>query len=170
MLGMMCWAYIWWMKLSEKYVWENSYLPTFQKHKQHNSQSPNYDKLYKLRLLLDYLNKKIFSIPTCEWPATYEHFCASYGWIHIKVHMKDKSHKFSYKLIELCVHIGFAHSTEIYCRKVNDHKFWKTEEPNMGASGGIVIWLYRDIARHENKILCSDRYYTPLLLAVYLFK
>jgi hypothetical protein len=26
---------------------------------------------------------------------------------------------------------------------VNDHKFWKTEEPNMGASGGTVIWLYR---------------------------
>jgi hypothetical protein len=35
--------------------------------------------------------------------------------------------------------IGFAHNTEIYCGQVNDHKFWKTEEPDMGASGGIVI-------------------------------
>jgi hypothetical protein len=51
---------------------------------------------------------------------------------------------------------------------VNDHKFWKTEEPNVGASGGTLIWLYRDIARPEYKELCSDRYYTPLLLAVYL--
>ena len=40
----------------------------------------------------------------------------------------------------------------------------------MGANGGIVISLYRDIARPENKILCSDRYHTPLLIAVYLFK
>jgi hypothetical protein len=68
--------------------------------------------------------------------------------------MKDKSHKFGYKLLELCVDTGFAHN-EIYCGQVNDHKFWKTEEPDMGASGGIVIGLYRDIARPENKILCS---------------
>jgi hypothetical protein len=70
---------------------------------------------------------------------TQKHFCATYASIHIKVHMKDKSHKFGYKLLELCVDIGFAQKTEIYCRQVNDHKFWKTEEPNMGASGGIVI-------------------------------
>jgi hypothetical protein len=53
--------------------------------------------------------------------------------------MKDKSHKLGYKLLELCVDTGFAHKTEIYCGQVNDHKFWKTEEPNMGASGCIVI-------------------------------
>jgi hypothetical protein len=84
--------------------------------------------------------------------------------------MKDNSHKFGYELLEFRIDIGFAQKTDIYCRQVNDHKFWKTEEPDMRASGGIVIWLYRDTARHENKILCSDRYYTPLLLPVYLFK
>jgi hypothetical protein len=39
--------------------------------------------------------------------------------------MKDKSHKFGYKLLELCIDIGFAHNTEIYCRQVNDNKFWE---------------------------------------------
>ena len=52
--------------------------------------------------------------------------------------MKDKSHKFGYELLELCIDIGFAHKTEIYCGQ-NDHKFWKTEEPDMGASGCVVI-------------------------------
>jgi hypothetical protein len=49
-----------------------------------------------------------------------------------------KSHKFGYEL-ELCIDIGIAHKNEIYCRQVNDHKFWKSEKPDMGANGGIVI-------------------------------
>jgi hypothetical protein len=69
--------------------------------------------------------KKVLSIPMCEWPVTDEHFCATYASVHIKVHMKDKSHKFGYKLIQLCVDTGFAHKTEIYYRQVNDNKFWE---------------------------------------------
>jgi len=61
---------------------------TFQKHKQPNSQSPNYDKLYKPRTVLDYMNKKILTIPIFEWPSTDEHFCATNATIHIKVYMK----------------------------------------------------------------------------------
>jgi hypothetical protein len=52
--------------------------------------------------------------------------------------MKDKSHKFGYKLLELCVDIGFAHKTEIYSGQENDPKFWKIVEPDMGASGTFV--------------------------------
>jgi len=32
----------------------------------------------------------------------------------------------------------------------NDHKFRKNEEPDMGASGTFVTWLYTDLARPEN--------------------
>ena len=131
-------------------------------------QSPNYDELYKLGPILDYLNKNILSIPMCEWLTTDENFYATNASIH--VYKKYKSHIFGYELLELCVDIGFACKTEIYCRQMNKHKFWKIVEPYRGASGSIVIWLYRDIARPENKILCSDRHHTPLLLAVYLFK
>ena len=46
--------------------------------------------------------------------------------------------------------MGFAHKTEIYSGQENDHKFWKTEEPDMGASGSFVIWLYSNIAKPEN--------------------
>ena len=44
--GLMCWAENWWMILSQKDVWENSYLPTFQHQEQPNSHSPNYDKFH----------------------------------------------------------------------------------------------------------------------------
>ena len=30
---------------------------------------------------------------------------------HIKLYMKDKSHKFGYKFFKLCGDIGFAHNT-----------------------------------------------------------
>jgi hypothetical protein len=67
--------------------------------------------------------------------------------------MKDKSHKFGYELLELYVYIGFAHMTEIYCGQENDHKFWKTKEPNMGASGGVVLCTSTHTARPENNIV-----------------
>ena len=48
--------------------------------------------------------------------------------------MKDKTHKFGYELFVLCEDMGFAHKTG----QENDPKFWKIEEPDMGASGTFV--------------------------------
>jgi hypothetical protein len=62
------------------------------------------------------------------------------------------------------------HVTRIFSCTLFDRALCANPLSYMGASGGIVIWIYRDVARHENKIMCSDRYYTPLLLAMYLFK
>jgi len=35
--------------------------------------------------------------------------------------------------------MGFGHGAEIYSRQENDHKLWKNEEPDRGASGSFVI-------------------------------
>jgi len=35
--------------------------------------------------------------------------------------------------------MGFGHGTEIYSGQKNYPKFWKTEEPDMGASGSFLI-------------------------------
>jgi len=60
--GLMCWTENGWKKLSQKDVWENSYLPTFQRQEQPNSKSTNYDKLHKVRTAMDCLNKKLCQI------------------------------------------------------------------------------------------------------------
>jgi hypothetical protein len=52
--------------------------------------------------------------------------------------MKDKTHKFGYEIFVSCGDRGFANKTEIYSGQENDPKFWKTEEPDMGASGIFV--------------------------------
>jgi hypothetical protein len=59
--------------------------------------------------------------------------------------MQDKPHKFGFELLccaviwALCCAVGFGHRTEIYSGQENDPKFWKNEEPDMVASGSLVI-------------------------------
>lgn len=51
----------------------------------------------------------------------------------------------------------------------NDPKFRHDGEPEIGASGNVVICLPREIPRDQNYKLYFDRYYTSLDLALYLF-
>ena len=85
---------------------------------------------------MDCLNKKLCQIRS-DRPATDEQICVTYVRHHIKVHKKDKHHRFVYEV--LCCDMRFGHGAEIYSGQENDHKFWKTEEPDMGAGGSSVI-------------------------------
>ena len=77
--------------------------------------------------------------------------------------MKDKTHKFGYHFFVLFGNTGFAHKTG----QENDPKFWKNEEPDMGASGTLVTRLSRDIVDLKirnciliditNHCICSNR-------------
>ena len=79
--------------------------------------------------------------------------------------MKDKPHKWGYKLFVLYGDMGFVQIFEIYSGQENDPKFRVDGEPDIGASGNVVIWISRD----QNYRLYFDRYYTSLDLAAYLF-
>ena len=52
--GLMCWAEIWWRKLSQK-IFEKIHICLHFNIKN----SPNYDKLHKVRTAMDCLNKKL---------------------------------------------------------------------------------------------------------------
>lgn len=138
--------------------------------KQPKSDSPNYDKLYKLRPVFDHINKKFLSVPMSERLAIDEQMCATKTRHHMKVYMKDKPHKWGYKLYVLCGDMGFAYKIEIYSGQENDPRFRKPEEPDLGASGNVVVRLSREIPRNVNHKLYFDRYYTSLPLATYLYK
>ena len=83
--------------------------------------------------------------------------------------MKDKPHKWDYKLFVLCEDIRFAHK-ETYSGQENNPKIRHDCEPNSGAGGNVVIRLSREILRNQNYELYFGRYYTSLNLSVYLFK
>lgn len=138
--------------------------------KQPKAEDPNYDKLYKLRPVLDYLNKKFLSIPMNEYLSIDEQICATKIRHHMKQYMKDKPHKWGYKFFVLCGEMGYAYKIELYSGQENDPKYRLNDEPDIGASGNVVIRLAREIPKHQNYKLCFDRYYTSVYLAVYLSK
>ena len=53
--------------------------------------------------------------------------------------MKDKPHKWGYKLFVLYGDMGFVQIFEIYSGQENDPKFRVDGEPDIGASGNVVI-------------------------------
>ncbi|GBN35184.1 PiggyBac transposable element-derived protein 3 [Araneus ventricosus] len=133
-------------------------------------QSPDHDKLYKIRPILDYLNQRCLSVPMSERLSIDEQMCATKARHHMKMYMKDKPHKWGYKLYVLSGDIGFTHKFEIYSGQENDPKFRRDGEPDIGASGNVVIRLSREIPRNQNYKLYFDRYYSSLNLSVYLFQ
>ena len=137
--------------------------------KRPDSQSPESDKLYKIRPILDHLNQRCLSVPMCERLSIDEQMCATKARHHMKMYLKDKPHKWGYKLFVLCGDMGFAHKFEIYSGQENDPKFRVDEEPDIGASANVVVRLSREVPRHQNYKLYFDRYYTSLDLAVHLF-
>lgn len=138
--------------------------------KRPDPQSPESDKLYKIRPILDYLNQRCLSVPMGERLSIDEQMCATKARHHMKMYMKDKPHKWGYKLFVLCGDMGFAHKFEIYSGQENDPKFRADEEPDIGASGNVVVRLSREVPRDQNYKLYFDRYYTSLDLAMYLFR
>ena len=84
----------------------------------------------------------------------------------MKQYMKDKPHKWGYKLFVLSGEIGFAHKVEIYSGQENDpfHHY----EPDIVTSGNVVIRLGQEIPKYQNFKLYFDRYYTSIDLALFL--
>lgn len=134
------------------------------------STDPNRDKLFKLRPLINHLNKKFLTIPMNECLSIDEQVCASKIRHHLKVYMRDKPHKWGFKIFVLCGDKGFAHKFEIYSGQENDERFRMDEEPDLGASGNVVVRLTRDVPRYKNHKIYFDRYYTSLNLVVHLKK
>ncbi|GBN01523.1 PiggyBac transposable element-derived protein 1 [Araneus ventricosus] len=135
-----------------------------------NAKTPDHDKLYKIRVILDYLNQRFLSVPMSERLSIDEQMCATKARHHMKMYMKDKPHKFDYKDYVLCGNMGFDHKFEIYSGQKNDIKFKCDDEPDIGASGNVVIRLSREIPRNQNYKLYFDRYYSSLNFSVYLFQ
>ena len=84
--------------------------------------------------------------------------------------MKYKPHKWGYKLFVLSSEMGFAHKVEIYSGQENEPKFCPDYEPDIGASGNVVIRLGREIPKFQNFKLYFDRCYTSIDLALFLAK
>lgn len=138
-----------------------------------NSQMPdrndeNFDKLYKLRPIIDALNNKFQCVPLQQCLSVDEQLCSTKARHHLKQYMPAKPHKWGYKLYVLCGVDGFSHKFEIYTGRENDPKFRLENEPDLGASANTVVRLCRNVPNNKNHMVYFDNFYTSLPLVVYL--
>jgi len=83
----------------------------------------NYDRLYKIRPLIDHLNNKFNSIPYPRDLSLDEQLCAIKARSYLKKYMPAKPHKWGLEFFVLCGSKGFSYQFEIYSGQENDQRF-----------------------------------------------
>lgn len=128
---------------------------------------PGHDSLFKIRPLIDHLNKKFSTVAMEEHLSIDEQMCSTKVRHYMKQYMPMKPHKWGFKLFVLSGVSGFAYEFEIY---TDQEKFEQLNEgePNFGATSNIVLRLARIIPRQKNYKLYHDNYYTALPIMTYL--
>lgn len=133
--------------------------------KQKGPTDPDRDRLYKLRPVIDSLNNKFLSIPMRPTLAIDEQICATKTRHYLRQYNPRKPHKWGFKLFVICDDHGFAHKFEIYC---GNEPLKLDNEPELGATGNIVVRLSREVPRDVNYIIFCDNYYSSIPLFSYL--
>lgn len=127
---------------------------------------PGYDPLFKIRPVFDSLRERFSSIPVEERLAVDEQMCSTKARHHLRMYMPAKPHKYGFKLFVLAGMTGYAYNFEVYTGQENADI--RDGEPNLGASGNVVLRLARIIPRGGNYKIYFDNYYTSVQLLVYL--
>lgn len=129
-----------------------------------------YDKLHKLRPVIEEFGTKFASVPMEENLSVDEQLCSTKARHHLKQYMPLKPHKWGYKLYFLCGTNGYAYNFEIYTGCENDPRKRLPEEIDLGASGNVVVRLCRNIPRNQNYKLYFDNFYNSPQLQYYMAK
>ncbi|XP_060858925.1 piggyBac transposable element-derived protein 3-like isoform X1 [Metopolophium dirhodum] len=133
--------------------------------------NPNRDRVFKVRPLIDTLNKKFSSVPIEENLSLDEQLCPTKAVSYLKQYLPLKPHKWGYKLFVLCGVSGYGYNFEIYTGNENkeDERIIHNE-PDFGATGNIVVRMTRMVPENVHHKLFFDNYYTSLPVMIYLEK
>lgn len=135
-----------------------------------SSNDPNYDRLHKLRPLIDYLNNRFSSIPCKQDLSLDEQLCATKVQSYMKQYLPDKPHKLGFKLFVLTDTQGYAYRFEFYSGQENNSIFRHPNEPDFGASSNVVVRLSRNVPVNKKHIMYFDNYYTAIPVMEFLYK
>lgn len=128
---------------------------------------PNYDRLFKLRPLVSYLNNQFGKIPYSRDLSLDEQMCSTKARNILKQYMPNKPNKWGYKLFVLCDYKGYSYNLEVYTGQENNPKF---NDVDIGASGNVVISLIKNVPNNRNYRLYFDNYYTSVPLINFQMK
>ena len=122
----------------------------------------NFDKLFKVKPLLDQIRKKFNLVSMSQMMCIDEMMIPFKGNSSLKQYIPSTPHKYGNKL---CNNSGITHDFEVYSGKV--------EPPtniDLGASSNLVLRLSQTIPVGKNHLLFFDNWYTSLPLMSFLAK
>lgn len=128
---------------------------------------PGYDKLHRIRPLINHFNERFGSIPMLHRLCVDEQMCATkMGGNPTRQYMPAKPHKWGTKLFVLCDSMGFSYACEIYSGAGDN--VVPVNAPDLGASSNVVVRLSKHIPDDVNHIVYFDNFYTSIGLLTYL--
>ncbi|KAG1681437.1 Chimeric ERCC6-PGBD3 protein [Nymphon striatum] len=121
---------------------------------------PAKDKLFKVRPLIESLQKKFQLIPCPQNLCVDEQKVPFKGRSSLKQYDLKKPHKWGYKICVLCNTKGIIYDFEIYSGEIAP----VCDYPDLGASSNIVLRLAKIIPKHQSHLLYFDNRFTSLRL------
>lgn len=130
----------------------------------HDNNDDNFDRLYKVRPVIDHFNAVSSSIiPFARDTSVDENICATKLKHTIRQYNPKKPHKWGFKLYMLCGTVGFIYNSEIHSGQENESRFRPPNECDLGASSNVVLRMVRPVPRRRN-----HRFFLTTILAVCL--
>lgn len=125
---------------------------------------PNYDKLFKVRPLLNRLLEYMKSLPIEEYHSVDEQIIPFKGRNHLKQYVKNKPHKWGYKVFTRAGASGIMYDFRIYQGKGT------CNDSELGVSANIVLELCKTLPEGKNFKVFFDNWFSSLPLAVALLE
>lgn len=129
---------------------------------QKSSGHPEYDKLFKVRPLLNRLKEKMAELPPEERHSVDEQIIPFKGRSYLKQYLRNKPHKWGFKCFMRAGSSGLMYDFEIYTGKNT------CEDVGLGFSGDIVMALTSSLPEEQNFKVYFDNWFSSLQLAIAL--
>ncbi|KAJ8912352.1 hypothetical protein NQ315_014719 [Exocentrus adspersus] len=127
---------------------------------------PGYDKLFKIRPLLNMLRERLRLVPKEEFLAVDEQIIPTKARTQLKQYNPKKPHKWGYKNFVLSGVSGFSYDFDLFAGSQSNTV--PTGAPNLSMSSNVVLKLSESIPRHKNYKLFFDNWFTSVGLMTYL--
>ncbi|XP_065670191.1 piggyBac transposable element-derived protein 2-like [Hydra vulgaris] len=135
-------------------------------HFSNNNKATCGDKLHKVRPLITKLVEHLKNISIEENLAVDEQIIPFKGRSSLKQYNPKKPHKWGYKVFVLSGVSGFNYNFELFTGKSDN--VCVENEPDIGASGNVVIRLARTIPHNCNYKLYVDNWFNSIPLQIYM--
>lgn len=119
---------------------------------------------HKIRPVINHLNERFATVPMDQRLSVDEQMCSTKIGHFLEQYLPNKPHKWGFKLYVLCDLMEYAHKFEVYSGQENSKQL--PDEPDLGATGNVVVRLLRRVSKRLNHIIYFDNFYTSL---VYFF-